>query len=129
MVTKPLCLVAVFLTFGFALSTQAMTRAEYNHAVEIAQADYKSAKGKCNDLSGNTKDVCVKQAKANYTRAKSDAKAAYKGTPHARAEAREDQAEANYKVAKEKCDDLSGNNKDICVQEAKAKLGKAKANK
>jgi hypothetical protein len=32
-----------------------------------------------------------------------------------------------YDVAKEKCDDLSGNAKDVCVKDAKAAQAKAKA--
>ena len=35
--------------------------------------------------------------------------------------------EATYDVAKEKCDELSGNSKDVCVKEANAALVKAKA--
>jgi hypothetical protein len=36
-------------------------------------------------------------------------------------------AEAEYEVAKERCDDKSGNDKDICQKEAKATEAKAKA--
>ena len=36
-------------------------------------------------------------------------------------------AETTYAVAKERCDDLSGNPKDVCVKEAKAAEVKAKA--
>ena len=129
MLIKHLRVIAVLASLGCVMNAHAMARAEYNHAVEIANADYKAAKSKCKEFSGNAKDVCVKQVKADYTRATSDAKAQYKGTPHARAEAREDQSEANYKLEKEKCDDLSGNDKDACLLAAKANWRKAKTTK
>jgi len=95
---------------------------------KIADADYKLAKEKCDDLSGNAKDVCVQQAKTDHDKAKADYKAAEKGTPEARHDAIKDKAEADYKLAKEKCDSLAGNAKDVCVQQAKADYDKAKAN-
>src|SRR4029434_8957930 len=58
---------------------------------------------------------------------KADAEAAYKNTAKARENARVAHAQANYDVAKEKCDDLAGNGKDVCVAEAKAALVKGKA--
>jgi len=35
-----------------------------------------------------------------------------------------EKATAEYKVAKEKCDNLAGNAKDVCEKEAKARFGK-----
>lgn len=96
--------------------------AQYDATVDKAKADYKVAKERCDSLSGNEKDVCQKEAKARYTKAKADAKAAKK-TTNVVASASEDKREANYKVAKERCDALSGNAKDVCLQEAKARYG------
>jgi hypothetical protein len=92
----------------------------YKQSVKQAEADYKSAEAKCDSLTGNDKDVCVKEAKATYQKAKADAKAARK-SQSARAEAGEDKREASYKVAKEKCAALSGDEKSACVAQAKAK--------
>src|SRR6185369_17358436 len=39
----------------------------------------------------------------------------------------EERIESEYKAAKEKCDSMQGNEKDICVAEAKAKEKVAKA--
>jgi hypothetical protein len=94
------------------------------HAVhEIAEADYKVAKERCDDKAGNEKDVCLKEAKAAMTRAQADAKAAQKGT-EARMDASKDKRDAEYKVAAEKCDAMSGDAKDACVKSAKARYGK-----
>jgi hypothetical protein len=78
-------------------------------------------------MSGNSKDVCEEEAKGKRDVALADAEAAYKGTPSARYDARVARVESQYKVAKEKCDDLSGNAKDVCVKQAKAAEVKGKA--
>jgi hypothetical protein len=85
-------------------------------------------------MSGNQKDVCVKQAKAAHTKAKADAKVAKvdsKVTQQAankradvRKDAREDTRDAQYKVAIEKCDAMSGAAKDQCVKDAKVHFGR-----
>ena len=96
-----------------------VANAEYKAAVEKAEADYKVARERCDSLGGNDKDICVKEAKADQKRAKADAKAMKKSTK-AHSEADEEQREANFKVAMEKCDSLSGNDKDVCKKEADA---------
>ena len=100
----------------------------YDAANDRIQATYKSDKEACGSLTGNAKDVCVERAKAKEKIAKADNEAAYMDTDKARYNARIARAEADYAVAKEKCDDLSGNQKDVCVKEAKAAEVKAKAN-
>lgn len=103
------------------------TQAEYQATVKNAETAYKSAKAACDNLKANAKDVCIEEAKGRETVAKAQAEAAYKGTPKAQEEARVAQAEATYRVAKEKCDDLAANAKDVCVKEAHAAFVKAKA--
>lgn len=88
-----------------------------------AKATYETAKQKCDALKGNDKDVCVQEAKAAETRALTDAKAG-KEMREVRKDANEDVNEAQYKVAKEKCDALSGDAKDRCQADAKARYGK-----
>jgi osmotically-inducible protein OsmY len=53
-------------------------KARYAVSVARAEADYAVAKEKCDDKAGNDKKVCVKDAKAAETRAKTDAKAQMK---------------------------------------------------
>jgi hypothetical protein len=52
----------------------------------------------------------------------------FENTPKARESARIAHAQANYDVAIEKCDDVAGNRKDVCVKETKAEFVKGKAN-
>ena len=104
-----------------------ITKEAYDQRVKSAEAQYKADTDACASRSGNAKDICLADAKGREKMAKADAEAALVNTPKAREDARIARAEANYNVAKEKCDDLSGNAKDVCVKEASAQLTKAKA--
>ncbi|MGA0611721.1 hypothetical protein [Caldimonas sp. KR1-144] len=92
-------------------------------AIARAEADYAVAKERCDDLSGNAKDVCVKDAKAAETRAKADAKMAMANTEN-RQDAASDKRKAEYKAAVERCDSLAGDAKDSCVAAAKQRYDK-----
>jgi len=104
-----------------------MSRDAYKADKEKAEAQYKADKAHCDALTGNAKDVCVKEAKGKEKVAKAESEAAFKNTDKARYDARMARADADYDVAKEKCDDLKGNDKDVCVKQAKATHVKAKA--
>ena len=132
-------MIAVFMTAGLAVAGCAMQREApatakapiskeaYDTAVKNAETQYKTDKAACDARSGNAKDICLAEASGKEKIAKADAEAAYKATPKAREDARDARAEATHAVAKEKCDNLSGNAKDVCVKEADAALVKAKA--
>jgi hypothetical protein len=121
-------LALVIGTFAFAAGAQAAgDKDAYNQAKASAKATYEAAKAKCDALKDNAKDICVAEAKAARTRTDEQAEAAYKNTPKAREHAVHEIAEADYKVAKERCDDKAGNDKDVCVKVAKAAMTKAKA--
>ena len=119
-VAASICLVAS----GSALAT---TKVEYGAAKDKAKAEYMVADGKCGSLSGNAKDICQAEAKANRKKDDATAEADFKNTPKARRDAALAAADADYDVAKEKCDDRKGNDKDVCVKEAKAAQIKARA--
>lgn len=88
-----------------------------------AESAYAIAKERCDDKAGNTKDVCVKEAKAVETKALADAKMG-KEIGEARKDAAAEKLDADYKVAFEKCDALAGDAKGSCVGAAKTKFGK-----
>ena len=133
-------MIALFVTagLGFAGSGAAQTYAPkatstpmskdaYVLAKKNADAQYKIDSDACSAFNGNAKDICVAEAKGRDNIAKAEAEAAYENTPKARQNARVAHAQANYNLAIEKCDDLAGNRKDVCVKEAKAGLVKGKA--
>jgi hypothetical protein len=92
----------------------------YKVEKERIAAHYKADADRCKALSGNANDICIKEAKGREKVARAELEASYKNTDKARFEARVARADADYDVAKEKCDDLSGNPKDVCLKQAKA---------
>ena len=91
--------------------------------VAKAEAAYAVAKEKCDDKAGNAKDVCIKEAKAIEIKALADAKMG-KEIGEAKKDAADDKRDADYKVAIEKCNGLSGDAKTNCVAAAKTQFGK-----
>jgi hypothetical protein len=123
-------LIAALLAAGFVAgpSYAEMTRAEVNAAQDRISADHKAAKARCDNLSGNTKDICMAEANAKEKVAKAELEARKKNyTPQARYDLNVARAEANHDVAKQKCDEKAGNDKDVCMKDAKAALTAAKA--
>jgi hypothetical protein len=114
---------ALFATSSFAAN---MTKEAYNSEKSRISSESKSEMQRCKSLAGNAKDICAAEVKGKEKAAKADAFAAYKGTNKAAADALIARADADYAVAKEKCDDLKGNAKDVCVKDAKAAHTKAK---
>lgn len=117
---------------GVAISVTAaekteQTKSTLNTSQAGADAAYDAARLRCRELLGNDRDICVQTAKADRTKANGDAKAKFRGTGEAKLEAREDAIDANFKVAKEKCDSLTGSANDVCSAEAKATHAKAEA--
>ena len=108
-------------------SASSMSKEGYAQAKKDADAQYKIDKERCSSLSGNAKDICMAEAKGKDDIARAEAAAAYENTPKTRENARVAHADASYKVSIEKCDDLAGNPKDVCIKEAKAALVRAKA--
>ncbi len=119
-------LIAAVAAGLLATSAMALTDTEYKAAKDRISAEYKTSKQQCDTLKGNAKDVCVKEAKGKEDVAKAELDAQHKPSDKANRKVAEARADAAYDVAKEKCDDLKGNDKDVCVKDAKAAHVKAK---
>jgi hyperosmotically inducible periplasmic protein len=94
--------------------------AAYKSMKDKAGADYKAAKAQCGSLKGNAKDICQEEAKVARAKAEADAVAQHRSDAKDIRKAREDVADAEYDLAKEKCDDMTGNAKSACKHDAKA---------
>lgn len=105
----------------------AMTKADFKAGKSQLTAQYKTDKAACSSLSANAKDVCVEEAKAKEKVARAELTYAYSTKPSDQNKILVARAESSYAVAKEKCDDLAGNTKDVCVEQAKAVEVKALA--
>jgi len=122
-----LMVVALAAALGYSGVGLAMSKEERKAEESRINADYKNAKTRCDSLKGNAKDICMAEADGMHKVANADLDARDKGTPKAQMEARMARAEADYAVAKERCDDAAGNVKDVCIADAKAMLARAKA--
>lgn len=110
-----------------AARPSAEAKAAYTQAKDRAEADYKAARAKCDVITGNPKDVCVAEAKTARVRAQEEASALYHNTLKAYTQSRLRIASANHDLDKVKCAALTGNDKDICIKQAKATLVSAQA--
>ena len=118
---------AIALAFSAGAMAQTMSKDEYKADKSKITAEYKSAKANCGSLAANAKDVCVAQAKGKEKVAKAELEARYKPGDKASHKVKIAQAEADYAIAKEKCDDKAGNDKKACVKDAKDAEARAKA--
>jgi hypothetical protein len=120
-------LVAALCFNGAASAAATEAKAAYVQAKDTAAVTYKAARARCDAIAGNPKDVCVEEAKSARVRAEEEAGAFYKNTLKAYTASRMKIASANYDLDKAKCGALAGNDKDVCVSQAKATLVAAQA--
>lgn len=99
----------------------------YLHTRDAAAETYKRARAQCNAITGNPKEVCVAEAKAARVRTEEEASAAYQNTLQAYTRARLRIAAANFARDKARCKALTGNDRDVCMEQAKATYVSAKA--
>lgn len=146
--TLKLCSIAAALALAFAIPAQAQQtkdpapRAERsvvdkvkpsgdrkvkNAEEDRVEADYKSAKAKCDVMKGNDKEVCEADAKGKMKVAKAELEAKFEPSVSHDRKVEEAKAEHKYEVAKEKCDALKGKEENACEKQAKAEHDRAKA--
>lgn len=116
---KAALLTASLLTLPAAYAAT-MTKADYKAGKTRISADYKTDKAACASKAANAKDICIEEAKAKEKVALAELEYGYTGKAADRTKMLEAKAESAYEVAKERCDDQSGNAKDVCVKQAKA---------
>lgn len=112
--------VAIGLAFGNAAMARNMSMHEYKSTLTRIDSEHRSDLKNCRSLSGNANDICVAEANGKAKVATADLEATRKNTRQAHYNARVIKAEADYAVAKERCDDKAGNDNDVCLKEAKA---------
>jgi hypothetical protein len=118
---------ALALAGSASLAHAEMSSATYNDAKDQLQASYKLDREGCGTLAGNAKDICVETTKGREAVALAHLQMQRTGSPKDTAAVTQAGIAGRYDVAKERCDDLSGNPKDVCVKQAKAERDKDKA--
>ena len=126
-----LTVIAAALALGTASFAQAADKADrkvHNADEERIESEYKAAKEKCDTMQGNQKDICVAEAKAHekVAKAENDAKHA-KDPSKEQAKVQRVRADAEYDVAKQRCQEMKGNEKDVCMKEAQVQRDKTRA--
>ena len=97
-----------------------LSKADYKAGKTRISADYKADKAACASHAANAQDICLQEAKGKEKVARAELEYAYTGRAADRTKVLVAKAEAAYAVAKERCDDQSGNAKHVCIKEAKA---------
>lgn len=117
--------VALLVCVGSQAAT--MAKDEYTKAKQEIEGVFKSEKGACAPLASNAKDICMAEAKGHEKVSKAELEYKKSGAQSDMRKVADVKADSAYSVAKERCDDKAGNDKDVCMKEAKAAQTKAKA--
>ena len=123
-VTAGIAAAALWLPGGASAD---MTKAEFEARKERLDATYDVAKRRCATYSGNARDICMAEARGRDKVARMELEERFKDTPKARYNVRMARAEADYDVAKARCDERAGPPKKLCLEEAKAAYARDKA--
>src|SRR5438067_12988935 len=94
--------------------------ATYRNLTQKAGAAYNAAVGKCAAMKGSDEEICMADARLTRTRAEADALARYNTSPASQVKIRTELANAEYDLAKARCDAKSGADKDDCLNNAKS---------
>ena len=108
------------------------------HAAHLSQEDYeagrtliasvfKADEASCASRAGNALAVCTEQAKAKRRANTAELDYSRSGTPSDLNSLWVVKASATFAVARQRCDDLAGRSKDLCVTEAQAQQTKSLA--
>lgn len=94
----------------------------YQYAMDTAEAAHDAAKSQCDAMAGVPHDICVANARAARIRIEEEATAAHKNTLAAYTQARMRIATAFHDRDKTRCGTLVGNDREVCLAQAKATL-------
>lgn len=120
---------------GFAAAqpapTSRMSKEDYRAAALTIEIEFKTANRNCNYFSGNANDICVSEAKGKMLMRMAELAYQYQPSPQTWYEYQVVKLETDYATAMEGCDDLTRDDKEFCVLEARAdrarRLATAKA--
>ena len=117
----PAITMIVFLAFG-AGAVLAVSDDQYKAAKRVLAAAYDANKDACKSLPGRSIALCKAEAHREFQIAIAGLEAAYAPSRSGSYKARVAIANAEYLVARRKCDDKLGDVKSLCAKEARAVL-------
>lgn len=108
-----------------AATVSAMSDEEIRAETDRIAAQYSVAMAHCQTLQGNDKDICTEDAKGSQRVAQAERDAKLQGDADHTYQVRVARAEADYRVAKERCNEMRGDAIGICKKDAEAAYRKA----
>jgi hypothetical protein len=120
MINTRLLLIAATLLTVNACTTDSLGDAKYKAAVARAHEDQMLALRNCEQFAGDAKSMCRTEANIAQTKAVATAKAENLGTAKALTQAELDNVDADWTLAKEKCNTFGGDAKSECLAKARA---------
>jgi hypothetical protein len=93
---------------------------QYRESLAGARSTFNADMAHCKALQADERDMCRAQAKAVHKKANAEAIAHQRNTAQARVDARIATADADYDLARAGCKATRGNERDACLQQAKA---------
>ena len=97
-----------------------MSKAQYKDAKAQISMQLKTAKAACDGQQGNAKSICMEEAKGQEKIALAELENRYEPSSRHSQQLAMANADATYAVAKQKCGDMTGADKDNCMKDAKA---------
>ena len=102
-----------------ACATDSMGNAKYRATVARAHEDRMLALRECEKYAGDTKAMCRTEANTTRTKAVARAKAENLGTAEALMQAERDNVDADWNLAREKCNIYGGETRNECIAKAR----------
>lgn len=112
---------------AIAQQTAPDAKAVYQHTLDSAEVAFDMQKIRCDAVAGIPNDICIADARAARVRIEEEADAAYKNTLTAYTQARVRIAAAYHERDKTRCGAAVGNDREVCLRQAKANLVAAQA--
>ena len=120
MINTRLLLIAAALLSLNSCTTDSLGDAKYKAAVARAHEDHMLAMRDCEQFAGDTKSMCRTEANIAQTKIVATAKAENLGTAAALTQAELDNVDADWTLAKEKCNTFGGETRTECRAKARA---------
>jgi len=108
-----------------AATPPALSKAQYEDALAHVAARRGNALARCETLAGSEREVCRTQASADAMIRVADVEERYRQDDRSARDAQRARIDAQYQVARARCQSFSGYRKDKCLISAHATRGRA----
>jgi len=106
---------------------QSLSKTDYKAEKDKISATYRTDRAACNSEKGHAKDICIAQARGKEDVDKASLEERYKPSEKNRYKAQMAKADADYAVAKARCNEQTGSARETCDKDAKVAHTNAKA--